>query len=259
MAAARPLFGDGAPIAVGVQRRHPWRAQPTERPARPAEPELAAWRIAVNAVAMFVVVFAGGLLLAATAPRLFGYDAVVVSSGSMHPAIRSGDVVITTPVDDIDLGPGSVINFERDGETIIHRIVSVTAEGFTTAGDSNASADSVVVIADDVRGVGVVRVPFAGWPTLWIERGQWVQLGALVIVSVLMLHLSRTAWLTAHTGPSEPEPVPRSVEEGTGSLARLEPYVRELTPPPIPAEARAGSGDEVQMPSTPTASVARDR
>lgn len=199
------------------------------------------WRITVNALAMFVVVFAGGLLLAATAPRLFGYDAVVVSSGSMSPAIRAGDVVVTTPVDDISLGPGTVINFETDGGTVLHRIVSVTPEGFTTAGDGNSVTDSVVVTADDVRGVGVVRVPFAGWPSLWIERGAWAQLAALIALSVGTLYLSRTAWLMSGVDVDDPEPIddgPEEEDEAIGALTRLQPYVAELTPPPIPPEAR---------------------
>ena len=242
--------GDGVPIPIGVERRRPWRTGtgPNMRQAHP-EPAVATWRIVVNATATFLVVFGGGLLLTATVPRLFGYDSVVVSSGSMSPRIRTGDVVVTTEVDDIGLGPGSVIDFEREGETILHRIVSVTNEGYVTSGDANPTSDSGVVAPESVRGVGVVRVPLAGWPALWIERNQWLPLALFVLVTAGALHLSRTAWVMAmdDDGGSSGGSDGRDDAEATDALTRLQPYVTELVPPPIPQSDSAGSSgrDEV--------------
>ena len=121
------------------------------------EPDVALWRIAVNATATFLVVFVLGLLSTATVPRLLGYDSVVVASGSMSPLIRTGDVIVTAEVGDLRLGPGAVIDFEREGETVLHRIISTTSDGYITAGDANSTPDSSVVGADSIRGVGVVR------------------------------------------------------------------------------------------------------
>ena len=39
-----------------------------------------------------------GTLLAAVAPRLGGYRSFTVRSGSMTPAIETGDVVVTEPI-----------------------------------------------------------------------------------------------------------------------------------------------------------------
>ena len=205
----------------------------------PSESFVAGWRVAVNAIATFLVVFGAGLLLTATAPRLFGYDSVVVSSGSMSPRIRTGDVVITSDVTDIDLGPGRVIDFERNGSTVLHRIVEVTDDGFVTSGDANPARDSGVVTADDVRGVGIVRVPGLGWPALWMASHQWLQLAVLCVVATSALYVSRLSWLVSANVGSASDRSAEEDDESTdenppGTLSRIQPYTR--APAPSPSE-----------------------
>ena len=49
------------------------------------------------------------MVCVATLPALFGYRPVVVTSGSMEPAIRTADVVVTAGTDGNDLNVGMVI------------------------------------------------------------------------------------------------------------------------------------------------------
>lgn len=152
-------------------------------------------RVVVNAGATFVLLLVAGLALLATVPRAIGYEPVVVTSGSMRPSIDVGDVVVTTPSDGESLDEGSVINFELEDGTRMHRLVEVTGDGYRTAGDANAGADSDLVAPSAVRGIGTVVVPFAGLPNLWVQTGRWGQLFVSIVLLTACLYLSRAAWV----------------------------------------------------------------
>ncbi len=148
-------------------------------------------KLAIHVLSTFVLVLLAGLGLAASAPALLGYEPVVVVSGSMEPAIRVADVVLTRPSDGRDLDNGTVINYEHEDGTRLHRIEATTDSGYRTAGDANLSSDSELVAPSQVRGVGTVVVPFVGMPALWVERGQWLYLIAAVIAVAAALYTSR--------------------------------------------------------------------
>lgn len=148
-------------------------------------------KLALNVVATFVLVLFAGLGLAASAPALLGYDPVVVVSGSMEPTIMVADVVLTRPSDGVDLASGTVINYEYEDDTRLHRIESTTENGYRTAGDANMTSDAEVVTPSQVRGVGTVVVPFVGVPALWFERGQWLYLVGAVLVIAGAIYASR--------------------------------------------------------------------
>ncbi len=84
-------------------------------------------RVVVSAGATFVLLLVAGLALLAAVPRALGYEPVVITSGSMRPAIDVGDVVVTTPSDGTSLDDGAVINFELEDGTRLHRVVEATA------------------------------------------------------------------------------------------------------------------------------------
>ncbi|MCP4960601.1 MAG: signal peptidase I [Actinomycetia bacterium] len=171
-----------------------FRALPGDPTVAPPLPVL---RLMVSALAMFVLILVAGLVVAATAPRLIGYRSVVVASGSMEPAIRVADVVVTSPSDGVGLAEGAIINFEYGEGTRLHRIAAVTTQGYRTSGDANGVTDSDTVVPSDVRGVGIVVVPFVGLPARWVEEGRWLQLGATLVALVGALYLSRARWTEA--------------------------------------------------------------
>jgi signal peptidase len=121
----------------------------------------------VVAVLATVVVLVAGI---------FRYWAMAIGSDSMQPAIGTGDVVIIDKsygsIQDVELG--SVIAFRHDGQVITHRLIEVknSASGLQiqTKGDSNGSDDAWTVKESDMVGVVRFRIPFIGWPTVWLER-----------------------------------------------------------------------------------------
>jgi len=153
------------------------------------------WRLAANAAASFVLVLAAGLMVVTTAPRFLGYGSMVVTSGSMEPAIQMADVVLTSPLDGLPLAAGAVINFDSSGGSTLHRIAEVTPDGYRTAGDANPGPDSELVDPAQVRGVGIVVVPYAGLPSIWLENGRWLHLGSSLAALVGAMYVGRVRWI----------------------------------------------------------------
>jgi signal peptidase I len=119
-----------------------------------------------------------------------GWKPMVVTTGSMQPAINPGDIVLSAPPEpDVQLDVGTVITFEdpaRPGELITHRVESVNPDGtYVTRGDANSSADSYEVTPDELTGVGRLLVPAVGLPRVWLEEGRLLVLGGWVVATVL--------------------------------------------------------------------------
>lgn len=136
----------------------------------------------------------GGLLLWALLPYGIGWRSTMVVSGSMEPAVRTGDVVVLAPVSAYQARMGALVgavvqveNPARPGQLLLHRVVARNEDGtLVTKGDANQSRDHAPVRPDQVLGVARLRVPGAGLPMLWWRNGDQVPLVALVGV-VLML------------------------------------------------------------------------
>jgi signal peptidase I len=102
---------------------------------------------------------AGALCLVMLGACVLTHGAVFVSGGSMEPALYAGDLVIYRRLGATPL-PGEMLVFERDGERVVHRVVTVTLSGeLRTKGDANTVADRDAVAVAGVRGVPVVIVP----------------------------------------------------------------------------------------------------
>jgi signal peptidase len=100
----------------------------------------------------------------------------VIATGSMEPMIKPGDVILVKKVDrnDVKVSKNDVIQFDRDGLLISHRIIDI-GEGeegiyYTTKGDNNSTADFRKVKPQEVKGIIVLVVPKIGWPTLILKQ-----------------------------------------------------------------------------------------
>lgn len=104
------------------------------------------------------------LVVWSLAPLAWGWTPSVVTTGSMMPTVKPGDVIVVDP----STAPrrGSVI-LVKDPDVpagqVAHRVVAVNADGtFTTKGDANPTQDSMRRNASDVVGVARLLVPNAG-------------------------------------------------------------------------------------------------
>lgn len=107
-----------------------------------------------------------GLLAWVLVPALvLGWAPTVVTSGSMEPRIRPGDVVLVDP----GAPPaevGAVVQFRDDADVLVlHRVARVHTDGsLQTRGDANLRPDASVVPPERVVGRGVLLVPYAAHP-----------------------------------------------------------------------------------------------
>jgi signal peptidase I len=110
------------------------------------------------------------ILLSFSALSITGYvKARVVLTGSMAPAINSGDIVILIPTKHIEPKINDVVAYTGkrfDGSsvgTFTHRILDGNAEsGFLVKGDANPSPDVQKPTLADISGVVVFTLPFIG-------------------------------------------------------------------------------------------------
>jgi signal peptidase I len=117
-----------------------------------------------------------GALLAAVAPQLAGYRTFTVRSGSMTPAIETGDVVVTEPISPLTARVGDIVTFldpEGSGRLFSHRVQSVRATGedvaFVTRGDANTSTEHWRVPAGGSVGKVLYRIPKIGYGLVYLD------------------------------------------------------------------------------------------
>ena len=106
----------------------------------------------------------------------FHFHALAVASGSMSPVILKGDVVVVEKIDKKYglLEKGQVVAYKKDGIIVVHRlynIVKVDGEYFFyTKGDANEFVDNYKITEEMMIGIVKVRVPYIGYPTVWLNN-----------------------------------------------------------------------------------------
>jgi signal peptidase len=132
-----------------------------------------------------------GLLVATTGSKLVGYPSLTVLSGSMEPAVGTGDVVFGMQISARDARAGEVITFREPGESrlITHRLVTVRAGRaklhMVTKGDANKVVERWSIPPDGRIGRVAYRVPKLGYALAEI-RGSHGRLLLLVVPAVLL-------------------------------------------------------------------------
>ncbi len=139
-------------------------------------------------VALAALMTFGGLTVMTVVPMIVpGHSAASITSGSMMPALRIGDVVVSVEHDGTEIAPDTVVVYEdpRDPSNpslVTHRVVSQNEDGsYVTKGDAAAVTDALVP-AENMRGRARWIVPFVGLPRVWAAQGQWPQLVLTVAV-----------------------------------------------------------------------------
>ncbi len=97
-----------------------------------------------------------------------GWVPLVVTSGSMKPAIDRGDVVLIEP--GAFARRGHVVAFiGPNGAPVLHRLQDINSDGtFVTRGDANEQPDSTPV--SRINGVGRLLIPGLGLLTMWLSE-----------------------------------------------------------------------------------------
>jgi len=120
---------------------------------------------------MAVSIFAVLMVWASTG--LLGIQPTTVLSGSMSPAMDTGDLAIVQEVSADSIGVGDIIQYQRDGTMVIHRVTEVAQGGsekiFVTKGDANSNPDIEPVFQSQVRGKVILTIPKLGWAVIAVQ------------------------------------------------------------------------------------------
>jgi signal peptidase len=164
-------------------------------------------------VALTALLVFGTLSVMAVLPMILpGYTSVSITSGSMMPILRIGDVVIAADHGGAVIEPDTIVVYEdpRKHDLVTHRVVEVNPDGsYTTKGDVNGNVDPQPIPAASIRGEAQWIIPIVGLPRVWVAQGRWVLVLLTITGTAATLWLSRFAFDTRYDPwqPDEPSPV----------------------------------------------------
>ena len=108
-------------------------------------------------------------------PKLFGYNPLVVISGSMEPTLKVGGSLYYEEIDINDFKEKDILVYELKDHIISHRVVEHLDNGFITKGDANNSYDSSIVSDNQVLGRGTNwSIPLLGYYADFIFRHKYI-------------------------------------------------------------------------------------
>jgi signal peptidase len=141
---------------------------------------------------------------------IFGHPIFNVASGSMTPAIDTGDLIVDNPVSSTQaaaLHVGQIISFRESATgasslVVTHRIVAVlpgsSSSGavlYRTKGDANNAPDLSAVAPSQVLGVYSARVPFGAYVLSTLHR----PLTFVILIMIPVVYLAeeevRRRWI----------------------------------------------------------------
>lgn len=209
--------------AFGPEVTRPSRSHPGRRPRRWPLALIRSIASTVATVVMTLLAVASIVLAVAShlSPRgefeVFGHPTLSVLSGSMTPAIRTGDLVIddpVTPAQASSLRVGQIITFRVNGNQVFtHRIVRVVhdsdgAVAYVTKGDANNAPDSPPRPASSVVGLYRTRIPYGGYVLNALRTPLvLVLLGMSLLLAFTAAPLFR--WARSSDAPAEKDPALR--------------------------------------------------
>jgi signal peptidase I len=128
-----------------------------------------------------------------------------VDGTSMLPTLEGGDLVVIQGATVSQIQVGDIIVYgapcSAGGESVVHRVVSVTADGLTTKGDNNRGTDQALGIAAEpivqqcLEGKVVFVIPYVELLAYYIDQNnlpQWFNyIPSILILIVVIISILR--------------------------------------------------------------------
>jgi len=103
----------------------------------------------------------------------FRYGLIVIATESMTGEINKGDAVVYESYDGEIILDGEVIVYDKEGTTMVHRIVGIEKingqNRYYTKGDANTENDPGYITEANVIGKVNLKLSGIGYPTLWLR------------------------------------------------------------------------------------------
>lgn len=146
-------------------------------------------KIILDIFTSFIILLSLFILTIGLLPKVTSYDAYYVTSDSMKPTIKKGDLIFTKEVKFEEVEVGDVLTFTKEGSEkwFSHRVVKIDEIGksFKTKGDNNEVEDPIYTSYDAVVGRVDKKFPLVGFVPMFLAT-VWGK-GLLVIVYVLYI------------------------------------------------------------------------
>ena len=130
---------------------------------------------------------------------IFGWETHPILSGSMEPALKVGEVILTKPVKLEEIEIGDIITFRTGEQTVTHRVVNIIEIDekpyFQTKGDANEEPDSNLVSSEgeEIRKV-VFHILYLGFAAQFMKN-KWVFLLLIGIPALILIGMfGRDFW-----------------------------------------------------------------
>lgn len=118
-----------------------------------------------------VIIMSGTIMLVS---NQFKFGSFVIATDSMTGEMNKGDVVIYERYDGQIINVGEVIAFERNDSVTVHRVIDIKIINgeyrIYTKGDTNEDPDAGYVRVTDIVGLVNQKVPYLGFPSLWLRN-----------------------------------------------------------------------------------------
>lgn len=121
------------------------------------------------------------------------YNAYIIRSESMKPAIDMGDMIIVGPDGGIfskDIAPGTIVTYRMENAVVTHRVLSIDGQTILTKGDAVKDPDPQRVPISQVLGVVILTIPKLGFVSAFLHsKPAWLLLiiGPAIILLVVIL------------------------------------------------------------------------
>lgn len=104
----------------------------------------------------------------------FTYYTITIGSGSMNPSLQVGDIIITKKTNNYNsFKIGDILVYKHGNAVVVHRITKIIKEEqyyFYTKGDANETIDNYVIEEKDIIGLGKYKIPYLGYPSIFLKN-----------------------------------------------------------------------------------------
>lgn len=153
----------------------------------------------IKILAVIVIVALAGLIFLTLAPESGGYKALVVTSGSMEPALPAGSMVFIKNAGPIQKNDIITFRMSPDPKSLTtHRVVDVREiRGKTiyqTKGDAVKEPDIELVPAERVAGKMTFAVPFIGFPIAFGKTQMGIVMLVVIPAAIIVYEELKSIW-----------------------------------------------------------------
>ena len=131
------------------------------------------WKI-VSYIFIAIIVVIALLLVISVLPLPGNYKVLMVLSGSMEPAIKTGSIVAVKPSENYQINDIITFHSSKSETPVTHRIVNIKESNDTVSykvkGDANEESDWEEVSKENVIGKVLFSVPFLGYVINFIQQ-----------------------------------------------------------------------------------------